>query len=379
LHIAYFSNQFADREGHGVARYSRQLFRSLRNIRPEMKVTPVAAWSSCEVDEIKRMQKEHGLYLLPWGRWLTPRAWTFLNWPPIELWLGDTIDLVHAAYLGYPIATRKPYVVTIHDLGPLTHPEFFSDTMPWIIKRSLKQAIAKAGAIICVSRSTANELENYAGKNLQNLIHIVHEGVSPEFFVPGNADSLKSLPGLPQAGTPFILAAGKISPRKNVARVMQALSKITDQIPHHLVLVGADGWDMEGVKKELDNPRIAGRVHFTGYVTDEQLRALYRSASAYVHISLFEGFGLTVLEAMAAGCPVVTSNVSSLPEVAGDAALLVDPYDVDSIAEAIQSLCSDSSLASDLAKRGRTRARTFTWERCAEQVACIYRNVVARK
>jgi len=344
-----------------------------------MKVIPVAAWSSCESEEIKRMQKEYGLHLLPWGRWWTPRVWALLDWPPIERWLGNAIDLVHAAYLGYPIATRKPYIVTIHDLGPLTHPKFFSDTMPWVIKKSLKQALAKAERIICVSQSTAEELETYAGKNFQNRIRVVYEGVSPEFFEPGRIDSLKSLPGLPQAGTPFILAAGKISPRKNVARLMQALAKIADQIPHHLFLVGASGWDMEGVKRELDNPRLAGRIHFTGYVTDEQLRALYSSASVYVHPSLFEGFGLTILEAMAAGCPVVTSNVSSLPEVAGDAALLVDPYDVDSIAEAMEALCTDFSLAADFIKKGRTRARAFTWERCAEQVACIYQNVIERK
>jgi glycosyltransferase involved in cell wall biosynthesis len=341
-----------------------------------MKVTPVAAWSSCEIDEIKRMQEEYGLHLLPWGRRWTPRAWAFLNWPTIESWMGDTIDLVHAAYLGYPIATRKPYVVTIHDLGPLTHPEFFSDTIPWIIKRSLKQALAKADAIICVSRNTADELETYVRQNLGNRIHVIHEGVSPEFFTPGNPDSLKSMPRLPQAGVPYILAAGKISPRKNVARVIQALACIADSVPHHLVLVGADGWDMEEVKKELDNPRIAGRVHFTGYVTDEQLRALYAAASLYVHPSLFEGFGLTLLEAMASGCPVVTSNLSSLPEIAGDAALLIDPYSVDNIAEAIKELCLNKSLAAEFVQKGRRRARGFTWEQCAEKVADIYSSLL---
>ncbi len=338
-------------------------------------MTPVAAWSSCEIDEIKRMQEEHGLHLLPWGRRWTPRAWALLNWPPIERWLGGTIDLVHAVSLGYPIATRKPYVVTIHDLGPLTHPKFFYNTSPWIMKMSLKQAIERANAIICVSRSTAGELETYAGRNLQNRIHVVHEGVSPEFFAPGNPDSLKSLPGLPQAGVPFILAAGKISPRKNVARVIQALARIADAVPHHLVLVGADGWDMEGVKKELDNPRITGRVHLTGYVTDEQLRALYAAASLYVHPSLYEGFGLTILEAMASGCPVVTSNLSSLPEVAGDAALLIDPYCVDNISEAIKELCLNNSLAAEFAQKGRRRARGFTWEQCAEKVADIYMSI----
>jgi glycosyltransferase involved in cell wall biosynthesis len=379
LHIAFFSNQFADRQGHGIARYAHQLFEALLQVRPTLKVTPVAAWSSRDADGIRELREKSGLKLLPWGRRWTPLAWTFIDRPPIEHWIGNDIDLVHAVSLGYPVSTRKPYVVTVHDIGPLTHPEFFSNTRPWVMKRSLKQALKKAAAIICVSKSTADDLESYVGRSLNERLHVVPEGVSPQFFEAKNPDCLASLTGLPEPGTPFIVATGKISPRKNVGRIIKALSKLNGMIPHHLILVGGSGWDMEEVLKEMNKSTVAGRVHLIGYVSDEQLHALYSSASAYVHPSLFEGFGLTVLEAMAAGCPVVTSNVSSLPEVAGDAALLVDPYDVDTIAEAIKSLCSDFSLAADLVKRGRTRARAFTWERCAEQVACIYQRVVARK
>lgn len=376
MHIAFFSNQFADREGHGIARYAHQLFEALLQVRPKIRVTPVSAWSSRNTSGTRELQERSGLKLLPWGRRWTPLAWTFIDWPPIEYWIGNDIDVVHAVSLGYPVSTRKPFVVTIHDIGPLTHPEFFSNTRPWVMERSLERALSQAAAFICVSKSTADELEAYVGLNLKERLHVVPEGVSPQFFEEKKSDCLLWPTGMPEPGIPFILAAGKISPRKNVARIIQALARITDQVSHHLVLAGAAGWDMEGVEKELDNPRISGRVHFTGYVSDEQLHSLYTSASAYVHPSLFEGFGLTILEAMASGCPVVTSNVSSLPEVAGDAALLVDPYDVDNIAEAIKSLCTDSSLVADLVRRGQTRARAFTWERCAEQVASIYQRVL---
>ena len=375
LHIAYFSNQFADREGHGLARYSHQLYSSLCKTRPELKVTPVAAWSSRNKDGVRQLREAYGLQLLPMGRRLTPLAWAFLDRPPIECWLKKSVDVVHAVSLGYPIATRKPYVVTVHDIGPLTHPDFFSNTKPWVMKRSLKQAIDKADAMICVSRSTAEEVESYVGLNLSDRIHVIHEGVTPFFSEKTGTDCLATLKGLPASGIPFILATGKISPRKNIARLIQALSRIAHIIPHHLVLVGGSGWDMEAVYRETNHPAVAGRIHQIGYVTDEQLRALYNAASLYIHPSLYEGFGLTVLEAMAAGCPVVTSNVFSLPEVAGDAALLIDPYDVDEIAEAVKALCTDESLAKDLRIRGLERTGIFTWGKCAEQVAEVYCSV----
>jgi len=376
LHIAYFSNQFADLEGHGLARYSRELFEAIIQSDSNIDITPCASWSSLDAHAVKELQKRTGLKFLPWGRRWTPLAWAFLDNPPIENWLDKSVDVVHAVSLGYPIATRKPYVVTIHDIGPLTHPGYFTNTTPWIMKQSLNQALSKADAIICVSQSTADELEMYAGQDLGDRIRIVPEGVAALFFEESSPECLKSLKGLPAHGIPFILAAGKISPRKNVAGIIQAFDRLRDIIPHHLVLVGASGWDMDEVQKSIQDTAVANRVHFTGYVTDEQLRTLYSLASLYVHPSLYEGFGLTVLEAMASGCPVVTSNVYSLPEVAGDGALLVDPYSVDAIAEAIRLVCLDSSFASNLAERGLARASGFTWMRCAEQVVEIYRSVV---
>ena len=130
------------------------------------------------------------------------------------------------------------------------------------------------------------------------------------------------------------------------------------------------------VYEELGSSAIADRVHLTGYVSDEQLKGLFGAASAYLHPSLYEGFGLTLLEAMAQNCPVVTSNVYSLPEVAGDAAVLVDPGSVDEIAEAIRGICTDSVLAADLAARGKERIKAFSWGDCAAGVMDVYRGVV---
>ena len=153
------------------------------------------------------------------------------------------------------------------------------------------------------------------------------------------------------------------------------MSMLEDDLPHHLVLVGGDGWDVEAVYALLGDSTIRHRVHFLGYVNDSQLRSLYRGASAYVHPSLYEGFGLTLLEAMACECPVVTSRVYSLPEVAGEAAVLVDPVSVPELAQAIRDICTDETLAGSLREKGRQRAAGFRWDRCAGEVAAVYRKV----
>ncbi len=375
MKVAYFSNQFADKQGHGLARYSRKLFSALQNVGRDIKVIPVAAWSSMDELDLAKLKRESGLQLMPLGQRITPLAWTFLNCPTIEYLLPDSADVVHAVSLGYPIATKKPFVVTVHDLGPLTHPEFFTNTSPWVMKQSLKQMIKQADAIICVSNSTADELTTYVGDDLGGRIEVIHEGVSPDFFLPTDSACLQGIVDLPLPGTPFVLATGKISPRKNVQGLVKAMMKLGDSIPHHLVLVGGDGWGMDELYQQLGNSKLKERIHFPGYVSDEQLRALYALASAYVHPSLYEGFGLTVLEAMAAGCPVITSNTSSLPEVVGEAAILIDPHNSDEMAEAIKSICMNSSLEEEYISRGHNRAKLFTWEQCARLTTDVYRRI----
>jgi len=375
LNVAYFANQFADKEGHGLARYARQLHQALLECH-DIHAIPVAAWSSCEPEALRQMQLDSGLQLLPWGRRLTPLAWAFADYPPLERWMNERIDVVHAVSLGYPIATRKPYVVTVHDIGPLTHPEYFNNKPPWIMKKSLDQMLDKADAMICVSQATADELREYAGGRLsQDRVHIIGEGVSPVFFEMPDMQCLNSLTNLPEPGTPFILTTGKISPRKNIQGVIRALAQVLDDVPHHLVLVGGSGWETDEVFKLLKDKRLAERVHMVGFVSDEQLLALYKVASAYVHPSLFEGFGLTLLEAMAAGCPVITSNLYSLPEVAGDAAILVNPHDAEDISNAIRDVCLHASVADELIAKGSARVASFSWADAARSIADVYQSI----
>jgi glycosyltransferase involved in cell wall biosynthesis len=379
MHIVYFSNHFAACNAHGVARYAANLYEALRAEDPGVGLTPIATWSNRSNEDLQALTRRTGLQILPWGRRITPLAWTFLNRPRIEHWVARPVDVVHLVAMGFPVATRKPLVVTVHDLGPLTHPEYFSVAPPWIYRRSLRQVIRQAAAVICVSQATAGELTDYVsrtiGHDISDRIHVIHEGVESRFFAKPDPGCLSTVRGLLPPQVPFILTAGKISPRKNVQGVVKALAILAEDIPHHLVVVGGEGWDTESVHHMIGGSEIAERVHLIGYVTDEQLHALYHAASAYVHPSLFEGFGLPVLEAMAAGCPVVTSNVSSLPEVAGDNAILVNPKDVCAIAEAIRAVCSDAALVTRLKDAGLARAKSFSWARTARETMRVYQDV----
>ena len=376
MHVAFYSDPFAKQHAFGTARYSRQLYEALLRTDRDLRLTPVSAWTDRDAEGVARLQRAYDYRRLPWGRKFTAMAWAFLNYPPLEHWLRSEFNLVHMLEVMYPLATRKPVVATIHDLGPLTHPGFFSKSHPWLVAKGLRRLERSGAAIICVSQATADDLQEWLRCDLGERLHVIHEGVTPLFFGQSHPFCLQEMKAFPSPHVPFILTAGAISPRKNIVRVIEALEQLRDTIPHHLVHAGEVFWDGDAVFERLKRSPIADRVHFPGYVTDEQLHALFQRASVFAYPSLFEGFGLPVVEAFAAGCPVITSNRSSLPEVAGDAAQLVDPTDTRAIAEALQGICSDDGLAEELRKKGKKRASRLRWEQCASEVAAIYRKML---
>lgn len=374
MNIGYFSNQFASKNGHGIARYANELYHALAQD-SELNVLPIAAWTDLDADALALKRQTSGLEILKTGRKATPLLWNYAGFPKIEHLVNKKLDIVHAVSLGYPIATNKPYVVTVHDIGPLSHPQYFKENAAWIMRKSLKQAVSKADAFICVSESTAHDLVSYVKQNyrqnIEDRIHISLEGVSKEFISYAKTSTID----LPSKDAPFILAAGKISPRKNVQTTIAALATVKNDLPHHLITVGGDGWDFEQVKEQVKDLGLQDRVHFMGYVSDQDLKELYSRASTFVYPSLFEGFGLTILEAMAIGCPVISSNRTSLPEVAGDAALLVDPEKISEISDALYTICTSDSLRNELIKKGRLRAQLLNWKNCAASVAQVYKTV----
>lgn len=367
MRVLYASDALAKRRRFGLGRYSEELVEALGHVAPEATLIPVASHAEGETPE--------DITLLPGGRKLLAGAWSTVGFPPVE-WVSPSFDILHNVEMAYPIATRKPEVVTIHDLGPLTHPEWFSQSRPRLKRAAVERAARKADCVICVSQATADAYVGLVGDAAADRVRVIHEGVGEFFFQAPEADPLADLADLPPEGTPFFLWMGsKLNPRKNLDRIVEGFERASGEIPHHLVLAGAVGWDAEAVLEQIRQSPVSDRIHRPGFVTDAQLRALYRRATGFLYVSRLEGFGLPILEAMASGGAVVTSSVSSMPEVAGDAALLVDPLDVDAIAHAAVRLATDADLRADLVSRGSARARTFNWATCARAVADVYRTL----
>lgn len=376
MQILYHSDALASPAQFGLARYARELYAAIEQNRPALALEPFSSRTAPGAGfasgggyrEVRHPGWPHRTLVL---------FWTMLNSPRIERFLPKA-DIVHTLELDYPVATARPWVVTVHDVGPLTNPEYFSKSRRWLRQRGLEQAARRADIVIAVSSATADAVEGLVGNGIAGRIQVVPEAVSGQFFEPAASTALANVPDLPPAAEPYFMWAGSMNPRKNLANVLAAFERIADSVPHRLVLVGGLAWDSDETLKRLASSPVAHRVHRPGFVSDPALRALYQGADAFVYVSLLEGFGLPILEAMASGCPVITSDCSSMPEVAGEAAVLVDPKSVDAIADAMLALATDEELASRLRRSGRDRAAGFRWPRVAGTVCDAYTSLAGR-
>lgn len=372
LRIVHFNDHFFHRVPLGLARYGHELFHEMQR-EDDFSVLPVGMWSNLEPQALAALCEETGAVLLRGGRKAWASSWHFLGLPRLELAIGD-FDLLHICAPGYRIPTRRPTIVTIHDIGLITHPHFFSKQYPWLFRGAMRDILARKARVICVSHHTADEFRREVGASVE--MEVIHEGVSDVFLKPPEPQLVEQMRA--RIGRPFFLTAGSFNPRKNLLRVCRAFAGMLDQIPHALVLVGARGWDDEAVWEELGTPQLRGRVHPLGFVDDRELCALYAAADGLVFASLFEGFGLPAAEAMGAGCPVIAADATSLPEVVGTAGLLVNPLDTGAIAAAMSKLAKDKGLRAELAAKGRERAPLFSWARARETTCAMYREVAAR-
>jgi len=258
-----------------------------------------------------------------------------------------------------PLAVRNQ-VVTIHDCAFYDHPEGFTRRFAtwyrWLVPRLAR----RIRHIITISRFSRDRLLEYC-QLPPSKVTVIPQGVDPDFrpLEPHIVAETRRILGLPEN---YVLFVGSLAPRKNLARLLEAWRLVSPLHPEmSLVLVGAPNH----VFRDAGLHELPASVHVAGYVAEEHLPAVYAGAQVSVFPSLYEGFGLPVLEAMACGTPVMTSNVTSMPEVAGDAALLVDPYSEESMADGLSRLLADSVLRQQLSERGLQRARTFTWDRTA--------------
>jgi glycosyltransferase involved in cell wall biosynthesis len=292
-----------------------------------------------------------------------PRLWTHLRLSWEMLRRPPDVLFVPAHVL--PLWRPRRAVVTIHDLGYIHFPEAHPPRQRLELHLSTAWNAHVASRIIAISQATKDDLVRHY-RVPEDKIAVVYHGVEPRFR-PTPDPAAPARYGLPSR---YLLYLGTLQPRKNLERLVEAYVRLPGDAPA-LVLAGAKGWYFERIAAVIAKRGLGKRVLLPGYVADDDVPALLTGATALVYPSLYEGFGLPALEAMACGTPVLAADTSSLPEVVGEAGLLVDPLDVDAIATAMQRLLTDGALRAALSRQGRARAKRFSWDRCARETLAV--------
>ena len=306
---------------------------------------------------------------------LSPRharaAWKRLGTPPIELFTG-AVDVVHSPNYVVPPTLRAAAVVTVHDLTFVRFPELCTDDTRRF--PALIQAAVDRGAWVhTVSRWVADEVAEAFRIDPERIV-VVPNATDP--LPAGEAAEGRRLAG----GDRYVLALGTVEPRKNLARLVAAWERVAADDPEvRLVIAGAEGWGADELRGACIVAPHADRIVRLGWVDATQRAALLRGASVLAYPSLYEGFGIPPLEAMAAGTPVVAGAAGALPETCGDAALLVDPLDVEALAGALDVVLHDEAVAADLAARGRANVERFSWDRSTAELLALYRRAAAAR
>ena len=300
-----------------------------------------------------------------------PRLWTHLRLSAEMAVRPPDVLFVPAHVL--PLIHPRRSVVTVHDLGYLAYPEAHKTGDRRYLDWSTRWNARRAEFVIADSAATQADLIRAYGVD-ERKIRVIHLGRDESLAPVRDAQVLAEVQARYGIAAHYVLYVGTLQPRKNLARLIEAFARAAAAPAFagiQLVLAGKKGWLYDDLFAQVERMGLAGRVIFPGYIDDADLPALLSGAPAFVFPSLYEGFGIPVLEAGACGVPVITSNTSSLPEVAGDAALLVDPHDVDAIAEAMTRLVTGEALRADLSWRGLANVQRFSWEKCARETLAV--------
>jgi glycosyltransferase involved in cell wall biosynthesis len=284
------------------------------------------------------------------------------------------VDLYHAPHYVVPPLTPSRFLVTIHDCIHLRFPQYLPNPGAFYYARAMMSLAARRSRrVLSVSEESNDDILYYLGIP-DEKVEVIYNALDPRLAGEPTPEDVVHVRERFQLDKPFILYTGNIKPHKNVDRLIDAFAILrqnrTDDVK--LLIIGDEASKYPNLRRLVHRHQLHHHVRFLGFVPDATLAVLYRLASVFVFPSLYEGFGLPPLEAMAAGTPVVTSNISSLPEVVGDAALLIDPMDANAIAEAMGRILNDPALRADLVRRGRERVKAFSWERSVARIRQVY-------
>lgn len=295
-----------------------------------------------------------------------PRLWTHvrLSWEMAR----HAPDLLFVPSHVLPLIHPQRSVVTVHDLGYHFYPQAHTLSQNVYLRWATRYNARSATRILADSEATRHDLMHFYGTPGKK-VSVVYPGRDETLSPVVDAAVLAACRARYGLSGPYLLYVGTLHPRKNLVRLVQAFGMMANEVDPslQLVLAGRKGWLYDEIFSEVRRQALSGRVVLTGYVPDDDLPALLSGALAFVFPSLYEGFGLPLLEAMACGTPVISSNVSSLPEVAGDAALYVDPTDTESLAEALTRIVAQEALRNELVNRGLRQIQRFSWQRCARE------------
>jgi len=332
-------------------------------------------WTERLFDELG--QSKIRLASLPIPSSLVGPAWQICPWPPVD-WVTGPVDIFHSTNYRVIPVRRAKLVVTVHDLVVLKYPQYQFLTRVKHVEGWLRR-LKRADAVVAISENTRRDIMEYLDLPGEK-VHVIYQGYNSDLFRGDvSGEDVERVLRQHQLEAPYFLYVGTLEPRKNLVRLVKAFDLVRRKSPGNiqLVLAGGKGWKYEEIFDEIRKLNLHDSVRQLGYLPDEDLPGLIRGARAMVYPSLYEGFGLPPLEAMAVGTPVLTSNTSSLPEVVGEAAVMVDPEDIEGMAVAMERLWTDETWRESLRIKGYQQAQQFSWERSARQTMDLYHSLLA--
>ncbi|MGQ9492494.1 MAG: glycosyltransferase family 4 protein [Anaerolineae bacterium] len=385
-------------QGAGIGRYTRQLIKTLLELDTQNEYTLVMAGdvllsraqSFSEPVSESSLTTVHSFSLasanyphvrmvrLPLSERLLAVLWHRLHVPLWIEFFSGALDVFHSPDFALPPVRKARTMVTVHDLSFLRVPQCSHPKLRAYLCQVVPSSVRRANVVLADSECTKADVIELLGVE-SDRVWVIYAGVGQEFQRIEDERKLEAVRVRYRLPARFVLGLGTLQPRKNFERLIEAYAQVRRDLDYELQLViaGALGWMYEGIFEKVKALGLQDTVCFPGYVADGDLPALYSMADLFVFPSLYEGFGLPPLEAMACGTPVITSNVSSLPEVVGDAAWMVDPCDSEALAEAMKQVLSDLALRNQMVSRGLTQARRFTWSQAAEKLLAVYQHVAS--
>jgi len=358
----------------GIGRYTRGLITTLARLDRQnsyiLMATPDALQASRPPFETYS-NFNYKIYPLT-ERWMTIGWHRFYLPVPVE-WFAGPVDLFHSPNFILPPTRRAKSILTVHDLSFMRHPQGAVDSLRQWLEKVVPRSLARADHILADSRSTKQDLIDIFSISAKNIT-VVGAGVEERFRPITDTTALNAVREryhLPPHAK-FILGLGTLEPRKNFAGLIDAFNQSPARSTHHLVIAGGRGWLYDHIFAAAESSPVTEQIHLIGFVADEDLPALYSLADIFAFPSFYEGFGIPVIEAMACGTPVVCADNSSLPEVAGLAALQIEVTNIPALAQALHRLATDSALRQQAIEEGFQQAKKFTWTAAARRLLTVY-------